>query len=106
MSIRSFARSVSSDNKRLQVCVVVLGLLAVALVVGIILSSMGNSLSDRLPAALTFIGVLVTSTATIIGFFVQRLTEKRLELDAAMRAGQLITPADSASVEAPGNPAV
>jgi hypothetical protein len=83
-------------------------------------SPVGRNMPTQLStAALALVGVLVTFTATIIGFFVQRQaqdrlsnehdqTEKRLEqdaqelnrhfeLDAAMKAGQLLAPSDGTS---------
>jgi hypothetical protein len=116
----------NDDNKWLLTRVVVLSVLAVTLAAGLLLSPLGRGLSNQLPAVLTFIGVLVTSAAAVIGSSVQRQaqhklaeehrqTEKRLaleaneqnrrlELDAAMRAGQLITPTDAAPT-GPSSPA-
>jgi hypothetical protein len=114
------------DNRWLLTRVFVLSVLAVALAAGFLLSPLGRGLSNQLPAVLTFIGVLVTSAAAVIGSSVQRQAQKklaeehrqtekrlaleadeqnrRLELDAAMRAGQLITPTDAAST-GPSSPA-
>src|SRR6266496_2893497 len=72
------AHSTKDDNRWLLVRVVVPGLLAVALAAGVLFSPFGSGLSDRLPAVLTFIGVLVTYTATVIGFSVQRQAQSRL----------------------------
>ncbi|MEU5995246.1 hypothetical protein ABZ806_40245 [Spirillospora sp. NPDC047418] len=69
---------------------------------------LGDGEAARLAAVLTFIGVLVTASVSLIGFMVNRQTEHRLRteqaeqsrqlrLDSAMRAGQLIAPADGAS---------
>lgn len=69
---------------------------------------LGDGEAPRLAAVLTFVGVLVTASVTLIGFMVNRQTEHRLQtekveqsrqlrLDSAMRAGQLIAPADGGS---------
>jgi hypothetical protein len=115
MTSRILAHVTKDDNRWLLTRVVVPGLVVVVLAAGLLLSPLGRGLSGQLPAVLTFIGVLVTSAVTVIGFSVQRQaqkrlakeyiqTEKRLELDAAMKAGQLITPTDAGSTDL-ANPA-
>jgi hypothetical protein len=116
----------SRDDIRLLLTSVAVPFFSGALVVGILLSPLGGGSSARLAVVLTFLGVLVTYAATIIGLWVQqqarrRLAEehdqtekrlaleqreqsRRLELDAAMRAGQLINPVDVTADEH-GSPA-
>ncbi|MFI0480406.1 hypothetical protein [Actinomadura sp. 9N215] len=64
---------------------------------------LGDGEAARLVAVLTFVGVLVTASVSLIGLMVNRQTEHRLQteqaeqsrqlrLDSAMRAGQLIAP--------------
>ncbi|GLY34282.1 hypothetical protein Amsp01_003060 [Amycolatopsis sp. NBRC 101858] len=69
---------------------------------GLVLSPLGRGMSDQLTTAvLAFVGALVTFTATVIGFSVQRQAQvkqnRQFELDAAMRAGRLIAPEDGSS---------
>ncbi|MFJ9628615.1 hypothetical protein ACIRU8_13050 [Streptomyces sp. NPDC101175] len=67
---------------------------------------LGTGDSSRLAAVLTYIGVLVTASVALIGYGINLQTERRLgneqdeqkrqlRLDAAMRAGQLVSPRDS-----------
>ncbi|MDV9172314.1 hypothetical protein R6V09_19680 [Streptomyces sp. W16] len=71
--------------------------------------SFGKGDTARLAAILTFVGVLVTASVSLIGLMLNRQTERRLtqeqadqqrqlKLDAAMRAGQLISPTESGTV--------
>jgi hypothetical protein len=124
MTSRIVASSTNDDNRWLRRWGFVPALVVMVLAAGALLSPLGAGLADRLPAVLAFVGVLVTYTATVIGVSVQRQaqnrlaeehvhTEKRLalegreqnrrlELEAAMRAGQLITPADTAVADSGG----
>jgi hypothetical protein len=126
MTSRIVTSSTNDDNRWLWTRGVVPALLVMALAAATLLLPLGDHLGDRLPAVFTLIGGLVTYTATIIRISVQRQaqrrlaeehdrTEKRLdqegqeqsrrlELEAAMRAGQLITPTDTASADS-GSPA-
>lgn len=67
---------------------------------------LGTGDSSQLAAVLTYIGVLVTASVSLIGYRISLQTEQRLrkeqeeqqqqlQLDAAMRAGQLVSPRDS-----------
>lgn len=95
---------------------------------GALLSPLGNGPSARLAAVLAFLGVIITYSANVIGVSVQRQaqrrlaeehdqTEKRLdleyrenslrlELDAAMRAGQLINPSGADGLRSSGPAAI
>ncbi|TMR42091.1 hypothetical protein [Actinomadura geliboluensis] len=97
------------DGKFFLISVTVLLVVAV-LPAGLLLGPLhlGDGETARLAAVLTFIGVLVTASVTLIGFVVNRQTEHRLQteqaeqsrqlrLESAMRAGQLIAPADGGS---------
>ncbi|WP_406352620.1 hypothetical protein [Streptomyces sp. NBC_00658] len=123
----------SGDSKKLaaySLCVLVLvAVLPAALLLGPF--SFGGGNTARLAAILTFIGVLVTASVSLIGFMLNHQTERRLmqeqanehnrlaqekederrrlmqeqadhqrqlKLDAAMRAGQLISPTESGHV--------
>ncbi|MDT0486132.1 hypothetical protein [Streptomyces doebereineriae] len=66
----------------------------------------GTDDSSQLAAVLTYIGVLVSASVALIGYGVNLQTEQRLwteqeeqqrqlRLEAAMRAGQLVSPGDS-----------
>jgi hypothetical protein len=67
---------------------------------------LGGDNAARLQATLTYAGVMVTAAVALVGFAVRWLADKRLmaekagrlkqlKLDAAMRAGELFTPAAS-----------
>lgn len=67
---------------------------------------LGTGGSSQLASVLTYIGVLVTASVSLIGYGISLQTEQRLgneqeerqrqlRLDAAMRAGQLVSPHDS-----------
>lgn len=95
-----------SDKK---LAIVALGVLAVIAAAPAILLGplgLGGGGSSRLAAVLTFVGVLVTALVSLIGLMLNRQTERRLaqeqaeqrqqlRLDAAMRAGQLVSPTES-----------
>ncbi|WP_431933283.1 hypothetical protein [Nonomuraea jabiensis] len=97
------------DKKLITTSVLVLAIIAVlpaTLLLGPFNLGMGDT--ARLTAILTFVGVLVTASVSLIGLMVSRQTERRLErerldqhdrlkLDAAMRAGHLLSPTDSAT---------
>ncbi|MET7568090.1 hypothetical protein ABZT04_06240 [Streptomyces sp. NPDC005492] len=83
-------------------------LLAALFLPAVLLSGqlLGTGDSSRLAAVLTYIGVLVTASVSLIGYGINLRTERRLgneqdeqqrqlRLDAAMRAGQLVSPHDS-----------
>ncbi|MEU7723415.1 hypothetical protein [Streptomyces tibetensis] len=66
----------------------------------------GGGSTSRLAAVLTFIGVLVGTSVSLIGYVLNHRTERRLgqeqeeqrrqlRLDAAMRAGRLVSPSES-----------
>ncbi|MEU8143224.1 hypothetical protein [Nonomuraea sp. NPDC048901] len=97
------------DKKLFFASIAVLALMA-ALPATLLLGPFNLGMGDtaRLTAILTFIGVLVTASVSLVGLVVSRQTERRLEregrdqhdrlkLDAAMRAGQLFSPTDSTS---------
>jgi hypothetical protein len=80
--------------------VVAIGAALPALLFGPLL---GRGDAARLQAALTYAGVMVTAAVTLIGMAVKRQSDKRLayekeeqlkqlRLDAAMNAGQLLSP--------------
>lgn len=83
--------------------VVVVALLPAVLLLGPIF---GSGSASRLAAVLTFLGVLVGASVSLIGYVLNHRTEQRLgqqqeeqqrqlRLDAAMRAGQLVSPTES-----------
>jgi hypothetical protein len=49
----------------------------------------------QLTVILTYVGVLVTASVSLIGMSLSRQTERRLQLEAAMRAGELFSPTGS-----------
>jgi len=72
----------------------------------LLLGPLGGSDTDRLTAVLTFIGALVGASVALIGLMLNYRTEHRLaheqeeqqgqlKLDAAMRAGQLMSPTEA-----------
>jgi hypothetical protein len=98
----------SEDSKKLAVASLAVVVLVAILPAVLLLSpvAFGGGSTSRLTAVLTFAGVLVTASVSLIGLMLNRQTERRLaqeqadqhrqlRLDAAMRAGQLISPADS-----------
>ncbi|KAB2339661.1 hypothetical protein [Actinomadura rudentiformis] len=98
------------DDRRIVFSAAIVLLVMAVLPAGLLLGPLhlGEGEAARLAAVLTFIGVLVTSSVSLIGFMVNRQTERRLQteqveqsrqlrLDSAMRAGQLIAPADGGS---------
>ncbi|MFH8896953.1 hypothetical protein ACH4HG_11195 [Streptomyces coeruleorubidus] len=100
----------SRDSKKLAAAS--LGVLVVVAVLPAVLLlspvSFGGGNTSRLTAVLTFIGVLVTASVSLIGLMLNSQTERRLaqehadqqrqlKLDAAMRAGQLISPTELGS---------
>ena len=97
------------DKKLIGISALVLALVAVVpaiLLLGPI--DLGTGDTSRLVAVLTFLGVLVTASVSLVGLMTSHQTERRLrleqaeedqrlKLDAAMRAGQLLTPTESAT---------
>jgi hypothetical protein len=100
----------SEDSKKLAAAALGVVVLVAVLPAVLLLSpvAFGGGSTSRLTAVLTFAGVLVTASVSLIGLMLNRQTERRLaqeqtdqqrqlRLDAAMRAGQLISPPDSAA---------
>ena len=100
----------SGDSKKLAAASLGVLVLVAVLPAVLLLSpvSFGEGNTSRLTAVLTFIGVLVTASVSLIGLMLNSQTERRLaqehadqqrelKLDAAMRAGQLISPTESGS---------
>jgi hypothetical protein len=99
--------SVSRDGVKLAVAafvVLAIGAALPALLFGPL--GLGSGNSARLQAGLTYVGVMVTAAVTLIGLAAKWQSDKRLtyekdeqlkqlKLDAAMRAGQLMSPVGS-----------
>ncbi|MFF7646259.1 hypothetical protein [Streptomyces canus] len=97
----------SGDGRKLVMTsiaiVVTVAVLPTALLLG---PFFGRGSTSRLAAVLTFVGVLVGASVSLIGYVLNHRTERRLgqeqeeqrrqlKLEAAMRAGQLVSPTES-----------
>ncbi|MEU9331230.1 hypothetical protein AB0D91_47335 [Streptomyces canus] len=97
----------SGDARKLVITSIAIVVIVAALPASLLLSPIfGSGSTSRLTAVLTFIGVLVGASVSLIGYVLNHRTERRLvqeqeeqrrqlRLDAAMRAGQLVSPTDS-----------
>lgn len=97
-----------SKSRRMLILLSCLSLLIAAVLPAVLLRGplLGTGDSAQLAAVLTYIGVLVTASVSLVGYGINLQTEQRLgkqqqedqrqlRLDAAMRAGQLVSPRDS-----------
>ncbi|MFD0271730.1 hypothetical protein ACFVGY_34940 [Streptomyces sp. NPDC127106] len=96
----------SRDSRRLVAASIGVFFLAAGLPAALLHGLIGGGETKQLTAVLTFIGVLVTASVSLIGLMVNHQAERRLaqeqnerqrqlRLDAAMRAGQLFSPTES-----------
>jgi hypothetical protein len=81
------------------------GLAATALIVLVVLLGplhLAAGGTGHVTAALSFVGVLITVSASVVGLTVTRQSsrsaERRLRLDAAMRAGESFSPSEPKTV--------
>ena len=99
--------SAPGSDKTLIVASVVVLIVAAVTPALLLMGPWGSATGDtaRLTSALTFIGVLVTALVSLVGVMMKHQADRRLaheqseqgqrlKLDAAMRAGELLTPTD------------